>query len=113
MRLDHQQIVLPNIPRLYDPSPTVRSGSDADTHFTAFLMEAQHAPREVTTLARPSGQASGDVTAHGPRGGELFVELTVLHDHEQLVGVLQDLHVGQRIAVHQEDIGEEVGFDLA
>jgi hypothetical protein len=31
----------------------------------------------------------------------LLVKLAILHDGEQLVRILQDLHVGQRISVHQ------------
>ena len=43
----------------------------------------------------------------------LLVERAVLHDRVDLVVVLQDGDVGERVAVDENEVGEEAGLDLA
>src|SRR5882724_6689531 len=46
-------------------------------------------------------------------GGGRLVQTAVLHDDEERVLPLQELDVGERIAVDKEEIGEVAGLDLA
>ena len=41
------------------------------------------------------------------------MQAAVLHDHQQRVLVLQELDVGERIAVDEQQIGQVAGLDLA
>src|SRR5262245_18678011 len=43
----------------------------------------------------------------------LFVEPAVFHDREQPVLLLENAHIGERIAVDEKKIGEEALLDLA
>ena len=41
------------------------------------------------------------------------MEVAVLHDRYQARRVLQDAHVGERVAIDEQQVGEVVGAELA
>src|SRR2546422_1396567 len=59
-------------------------------------------------LSRPGPCASGP-----PFRLERLVKRPILHDHAQGVAVLQDRDVGERVAVHQQQVRQRAGLDHA
>src|SRR5437667_4855452 len=59
-------------------------------------------------LSRPSRCAAGP-----PFRLERLVKRPILHDHAQGVAVLQDRDVGERVAVHQQQVRQRAGLDHA
>jgi hypothetical protein len=49
--------------------------------------------------------ASGDLALCLVHRLRRLMKHTVLHDRQQIVGVLQNLHVGERVAIHKQNIG--------
>src|SRR6266404_1797177 len=95
---------------------SVRSGSTARGSKTSPLIPSCGAESKAWRPAPPGTRArsrQGSSRHPARRGGSsdlalcrscnvgLLVKLAILHDGEQLVRILQDLHVGQRISVHQ------------
>jgi hypothetical protein len=40
-----------------------------------------------------------------------LVVLPILHDHEQIVGILKQRNIGSGITIHEQEIGKEILFD--
>src|SRR6266436_366110 len=70
------------------------------------------APQKGTAKGAAAQREPRAACAASGRGGRL-VQTAVLHDDEERVLALQELDVGERIAVDEEEIGEVAGLDLA
>src|SRR4051812_26983195 len=64
--------------------------------------------------ARIARSISGVMPAPSQPGQRrILVEAPILHDAAQALAVLQDPYVGRRVAVDQQQIGQEARLDLA
>src|SRR5215470_3490835 len=91
--------------KLPRPPPTMPSRSRGATPALA----ADTGPAPCSSRSRLLRRHPGRLTLALP----VLVEAAVLHDGEQPVAILQNAHVAQRIAVDQQDVGEEARLDLA